>query len=421
MYPDGNKGHYIVLKKSYRGQRMSLEQRKLLQASRRRQNPKYWLAGGCWAIATGFLLQGCQLFSSHSSTPLHPPAPTQTPPVQQRRPIKLVRLAPLSPSMDGVNFTQAIAAEANGAETPTSSPSWVEPAAKRDALSPRAPSPTELKVEGLSYQRVELPTSLVHLVRISPQASVQLSVALSRDLTPVAELAQQVPGAIAAINAGFFDPNNAHSMNFVTQNGVKTADPTQNQLLMSNVGIQPYLDKVLNRSEFRHYRCGVPSLATSRYAIQFHQAPTPQGCKLLNAVGGGPQLLPRITAMEEAFWAEQGGRVVRDAIGMQRPNARSAVALTAKGEILLAMVAQQSGPQSDIAKPGLSLAELALFLQGQGATQALNLDGGSSSALYWVPQTSSPQTAYGKRDANGQPIRRAVKSILVVSATPSSP
>lgn len=275
---------------------------------------------------------------------------------------------------------------------------------------------------GLKYEVFELPTSTVHLVRIPREAEVKLTVALSTGLTPLSDLAQMVPGAMVAINAGFFDPNNAHSMNFITQNGTKTGDPTQNERLMKNAGIQPYLDKVLNRSEFRRYRCKDGS---EYYAINFHNDPIPADCSLSDAVGGGPQILPRLTATEEAFWAEDKGKVLRDAIGMHRPNARSAIALTARGDILMAMVAQsppkvKSVPLSSVTTPkppaqptppaGLSLPELATFLQGQGAVQALNLDGGSSSGLYFAPQS-----VYGKRDQSGQPIRRAVKSVLVVS------
>lgn len=274
---------------------------------------------------------------------------------------------------------------------------------------------------GLKYEVFELPASTVHLVRIPQEAEVKLTVALSTGLTPLSDLAQMVPGAMVAINAGFFDPNNAHSMNFITQNGQKTGDPTQNERLMKNSGIQPYLDKVLNRSEFRRYRCKDGS---EYYAINFHNDPIPKNCSLSDSVGGGPQILPRLTATEEAFWAEDKGKVLRDAIGMNRPNARSAIALTARGDILMAMVAQrppktQPSPLSSASTPspspptqpsGLSLPELATFLQGQGAVQALNLDGGSSSGLYFAPQS-----VYGKRDKSGQPIRRAVKSILVVS------
>jgi exopolysaccharide biosynthesis protein len=49
-----------------------------------------------------------------------------------------------------------------------------------------------------------------------------------------------------------------------------------------------------------------------------------------------------------------------------------------------------------------------------GATQALNLDGGTSSALIY-----QGQVYLGKLDREGRPIGRPVKSILLVQ--PSAP
>lgn len=395
----------------------------------------------CWIglgwVGLAIALQACQPMlgwdlgwePTGSRSPNEAIAPPENLPVE----VISLKLRPLELPPDG---SAPVAAP-----TPTQIPPMpapLRPAPSHQAANLQAANlqAANLQAVNLQYQVFELATSTVHLLRIPPQSPVKLTIALATDLAPVPDLARTVPGAIAAINAGFFDPNNAHSMNFITQNGIKTGDPTQNQRLMQNAGIQPYLTQVLNRSEFRRYRCEADSSnpapgesAGDRYAITFHNAPIPAGCTLSDAVGGGPQLLPRLTATEEAFWAEAQGQVVRDAIGLKRPNARSAIALTSQGEILLALVAQKPWPapsplwpsRSTPAQPpkptpsGLSLPELAAFLREQGAVQALNLDGGSSSALYYAPPNLAPQTLYGKRDEQGQVIQRSVKSVIVVS------
>jgi exopolysaccharide biosynthesis protein len=55
---------------------------------------------------------------------------------------------------------------------------------------------------------------------------------------------------------------------------------------------------------------------------------------------------------------------------------RSVIATTAQGTLMLITIHQRVGGQ------GPSLAETARLIQQMGATQALNLDGGSSTALY---------------------------------------
>ena len=58
---------------------------------------------------------------------------------------------------------------------------------------------------------------------------------------------------------------------------------------------------------------------------------------------------------------------------------------------------------------GLSLPELADFMRSQGIQDALNLDGGSSSGMYY-----QGQIFLGKLTAKGEPVVRSVKSVLVL-------
>jgi exopolysaccharide biosynthesis protein len=223
-------------------------------------------------------------------------------------------------------------------------------------------------------------------VTIPPNGQARITVAQSQATQSVQQFAA---GKIAVINAGFFDPSNRKTASYVTIAGAVVADPRQNERLMQNPKLKPYLNQIFNRSEFRRYQCG----QQVNYAIALHNAPVPQGCELVDAVGGGPQLLPKLTAVAEGF---VDPNTDRDAIGMNQRNARSAIGIKPDGTVLLVLAAQ---------KPtGVSLPELAKALQELGAESALNLDGGSSSALVY-----RGKAIYGKVE---EP--RPVKSVVIV-------
>jgi hypothetical protein len=274
----------------------------------------------------------------------------------------------------------------------------IPPTAQTDSAAADNSPPTA-QVE-LTYQVHTVGHAEVHVVTVPPGDAYTLGVTVPETLVPLSEQAASVE-AIAAINAGFFDPQNGLTTSFVTLAGALVGDPRQNPRLMDNPDLQNYLPAILDRSEFRIYACG----PETRYEIVRHSHPIPPDCRLNAAVGAGPQLLPEDTSYPEAFVADNAaGERVRDALGSQTPNARSAVALTADGTVILAMAAQ-----TDASPSGLTLPQMAEFLASLGAISALNLDGGSSSGLYF-----NGTTAYGRHDSKGQWVMRPVKSILWV-------
>jgi Phosphodiester glycosidase len=181
------------------------------------------------------------------------------------------------------------------------------------------------------------------------------------------------------------------------------ADPKQNAQLTENPKLKQYLRQIFDRSEFRRYDCG----GKPRYAIEHHTQPAPEGCQMLDAIGGGPQLLPEMQAQREGFTDPELGR---DAIGSQVANARSAIGITKDNGILLVMVAQQQP------KSGMTLAELAALMKSLGAERAMNLDGGSSSAM-----VHGDKTMIGMVNAEGNRGERGVKSAIVVVGPEESP
>ncbi|HAG84788.1 MAG TPA: hypothetical protein DCL61_27450 [Cyanobacteria bacterium UBA12227] len=258
--------------------------------------------------------------------------------------------------------------------------------------------PTEKDIQ---YQSHSLEHSLVHSLLIPAGNRFLVTPALSQRVSTLESFAQQQK-VLAVINGGFFDPQNQKSTSIVIQQGVMVADPQDNARLINNPKLAPLLAKILDRTEFRRYRCNL----TIRYDITVHSQPTPPGCQLIDALGGGPSLLPELTLIEEGFLDKANGRVIRDPLGSNQPNARSAVGITHDGDILWVMVAQK--PESPT-NSGMSLISLATFMKTFGVEKAMNLDGGSSSCLYY-----KGKTFYGKVDEKGNALKRNVLSVLLV-------
>lgn len=243
--------------------------------------------------------------------------------------------------------------------------------------------------------------SIVHTITIPYGSTFKVYPEVAPELQSIETFATQHK-AIAVINGGYFDPKNQKTTSYITRKGKLVADPRTNERLIENPDLQLYLDKILNRTEFRRYICS----HQFRYDITFHKDGIPSGCILVDAIGGGPQILPQNTAFEEGFTDYQAGEKIRDAIGTTQPNARSAIAITNNGDIILAMVAQK--PESP-SNSGMSLEQLADFLASLGVEKAINLDGGSSASLFY-----SGKTFYGRLDSEGNQIQRPIKSVILV-------
>jgi len=245
----------------------------------------------------------------------------------------------------------------------------------------------------VKYQTYTQLNSKIHTLLIPQNSPFLITTAVAPKLDTLANFAAKYQ-ATAVINGGFFDPQNQQTTSYVRENELIIANPEDNPRLINNPTLTPYLEQILNRSEFRRYQCG----ENTRYDIVFHHSPPPENCQIITSLGGGPQLLPEITAEVEGFVDIERGR---DAIASLQPNARTALGITQTGDIIWVMVEQQ--PR------GLTLAELADFLNSLGAKKALNLDGGSSSSFYY-----EGTTYLGKIDSEGNLIERPVKSVLLL-------
>uniref|UniRef100_A0A7C3KF88 Phosphodiester glycosidase family protein n=1 Tax=Oscillatoriales cyanobacterium SpSt-418 TaxID=2282169 RepID=A0A7C3KF88_9CYAN len=256
----------------------------------------------------------------------------------------------------------------------------------------------------LSYERRTIGLSDVHIIRIPAGAPYRVLPAISDTVDNVATFAKREE-AIAVLNGGYFDPVNQKSTSFVVLKGKTVANPQDNERLVNNLEMAPYLTRIMERPTFRRYRCA----GQIRYDIAPATELAPPECRVLEELGAGPTLLPQLRAEEEAFTASKGGVMTRDPIGINTLNARSAVGLAADNSVILVMVAQL--PQEPY-KSGMPLPALAGLMRDLGAVEALNLDGGTSSALFFQGKTH-----IGKVAADGSRLVRPVKSVLVVQDT----
>ena len=252
----------------------------------------------------------------------------------------------------------------------------------------------------ISYQTYPQPNSIVHIITIPHESNYEIIPTATSELATLKKFVIQ-SNALAGINGGFFDPKSQQTTSYILQQGAVIADPRNNIGLIENLKIQPYLGKILNRSEFRSYICG----KNIHYDIALHSDPIPLGCQLQNALGAGPKILPLETSVQEGFVAYKDGKVVRNAIQTTSRNARSAIGITKNQDILLVMVEQRAHKDS-----GMSLSELANFLSNLGVVKAMNLDGGSSSSISY-----QDQIFYGRLDRDGNCVKRSLKSVLLVT------
>ena len=102
-------------------------------------------------------------------------------------------------------------------------------------------------------------------------------------------------GAKLVINAGFFDPKNQKTVSYITINGNLKESPENNENLMNNKVLEPYMDKILNRSEFRILENTKGKLL---YDIALHNDVIPTGYKLKHAIQAGPMLFPDLRLEE---------------------------------------------------------------------------------------------------------------------------
>lgn len=172
------------------------------------------------------------------------------------------------------------------------------------------------------------------------------------------------------INAGFFDPKNHQTVSYLTLDGKTVLDPHNNKNLMDNKYLEPYMDKILNRSELRVLK----SLSDESlyYDIAPHDNPIPRGYELVHAIQGGPALAP-ILRLEEEFFVltDNEGKIISQSASSLSKYARTLVGI--KNNNVYFVIATKKHP--------ISLIEASDIMKAAGFTKAMAFDGGGSVSL----------------------------------------
>lgn len=177
-------------------------------------------------------------------------------------------------------------------------------------------------------------------------------------------------GARLVVNSGFFDPRNEQTVSYLTLNGKVVLNPQINKNLMGNKHLQPYMDKILNRSEFRVLKS--TANGKLKYDIAPHNAKAPEGYEVLHAMQGGPALLPKLRLDEEFFvLTDKSGKIISQSASSLSKYARTLIAI--KGEDIYFVIATTEHP--------VSLPEAAEILKKAGMEKAMAFDGGGSVSV----------------------------------------
>lgn len=248
-----------------------------------------------------------------------------------------------------------------------------------------------------------------YYLEVSPKAgNLRLSVEAfpGKRYTPMQYDSILGPGTLAVMNTTFFSFKDNSNLNIVVKKGKVFA-----------VNPQPASDavpkKYFTRGAFGIDKRGRPDVAWvynvgKKRTPYAYNAPvenveptstTPAGAqkwKVREAVGGGPVLVQNGQAFITAEKEGMGG-----SIAALHP--RSAIGYRADGTIILMVI---EGRNKGVAE-GANFQEMAKIFTDLGCVEALNLDGGGSSALY-----VNDQNTIKPSDPSGQ---RPVPAVLVLS------
>ncbi len=202
------------------------------------------------------------------------------------------------------------------------------------------------------------------------------------------------------INGGYFDPNNKKTTSYVVIDKKLVLDPVTNKSLMTNSSIKPYLDIVLNRTEFRVLDCH----GKTRYDIAAHNTKPPFRCEIKHSLQAGPMIYPDLRLSREYFVVkDKQGNVTRDSITALKKCARTAIGIK-NGDvyIIIANIFHK-----------VTLPEMYKICENLGLEKAMNFDGGGSTSLNYKG-TDNPEYKNFEITSDKNKNARKLKSFLVV-------
>ena len=246
----------------------------------------------------------------------------------------------------------------------------------------------------IPYIRFLKPEKGIYMVKINNAPDYIIEPVVAEELTSAKEFFEYDKKSKVVINAGFFDPNNGETISYVVKNKEIIADPTTNIALMKNPELSPYLDKILNRGEFRVLSC---ENNVKKYDITYHNEEIEKGCDLKHSIQAGPILDERMDLEKEFFiLKDENDNIIRDSIGANKKLARTAIGIDGL-DVYLFIVTDE--------KP-MTIEELSQFMKKKGMKKSLAFDGGSSTSF---------ENGQISVVSVGDGLGRKVKSFLIVN------
>jgi exopolysaccharide biosynthesis protein len=170
------------------------------------------------------------------------------------------------------------------------------------------------------------------------------------------------------VNAGFFDPKNHQTVSYVTIDGHQVLNPKNNSNLMENEALKPYMDKILDRSEFRVLENPKGKL---KYDIATHNTPVEKGYKLKHSIQAGPMLYPDLRLEDEFFILVRDGKIISESASSLHKYARTGIGIK-ENKVYLFIVTGKSP---------MTLEELSDLTKKWGMEKAMAFDGGGSTSF----------------------------------------
>lgn len=239
----------------------------------------------------------------------------------------------------------------------------------------------------------------LYIIRIPKERNANIRPYVTKSLTFNKDVFART-GAEMVINAGYFDPNNKKTTSYVIIDKEVVLDPTTNQSLMNNDTIKPYLNLVLNRTEFRVLDCH----GKIKYDIAAHNAKTPFRCEIKHSIQAGPMIYPDLRLSREYFvMKDENGKVTRDSITALKKCARTAIGIK-DGDVYIII----ANIYHKLTLPGLYK-----ICEDLGLEKAMNFDGGGSTSLNYKG-TDNPEYKNFEITSDKNKNARKLKSFLVI-------
>lgn len=175
-------------------------------------------------------------------------------------------------------------------------------------------------------------------------------------------------GSKFSVNAGFFDPKNKKTVSYVVINEKLVANPEDNENLTGNKALADYMDKILNRSEFRVIEDEKGKIF---YDIAPHNEKVQEGCKIKHSIQAGPMLFPDLRLEEEFFILKKDGKIISESASALHKYARTAIGI--KENNVYIFIITNDAP--------MTLEEVSDLTRRWGMEKAMAFDGGGSTSF----------------------------------------